>query len=137
MNRAIATFNKHLDEAVRNRFNATSNAQPNQPNHNHHHHSHHDKKEVDRGIRRSTTSALHIIQSKTGPAHKVLPCIFCNSTEHRSGKCPKSIKQRTESYTLHGRCLRCLKKGHLAKKCCVVCKNCWDPYHVFLCPKMS
>jgi hypothetical protein len=67
----------------------------------------------------------------------VLPWIFCNSTEHRSRKCPKSIKQRTESYTLHVRCRRCSKKGHLTKECDVVCKNCWDPHHIFLCPKIS
>lgn len=70
---------KHLTDyvdgelAVRNRFKATGNAQSNQPNHNHHHQSHHDKKEANRGIRRSTTSALHSSASTTRPAHKVLP----------------------------------------------------------------
>lgn len=35
------------------------------------------------------------------------------------------------------RCRRCSKKGHLTKECDVVCKNCWDPHHIFLCPKIS
>ena len=76
----------------------------------------------------STTSALLSSGGK-------ITCSFCKNS-HQSAKCHvvTDPKARHDLLRKYGKCLRCLKHGHLARECTsnIMCFNC-KQHHVTLC----
>ncbi|KAJ8977557.1 hypothetical protein NQ317_019132 [Molorchus minor] len=59
-------------------------------------------------------------------------CVFCNNNSHESAKCFKaqrlSVEQKRKTLGDLGACFRCLKIGHISRKCrinvrCIVCSK--------------
>ena len=61
--------------------------------------------------RRTTATAL-IANGASNHFKGILPCLFCNSTSHRSARCSIDINAKKEALRLAKRCFRCTKKGH-------------------------
>ncbi|VDO31679.1 unnamed protein product [Haemonchus placei] len=89
------------------------------------------------------TTAMQAIQSKLSSietkidsliAHPIrLPCIFCDSEEHRSSSCTQFPDIVSRSLRLRDRdkCTSCLATAHGI--CLKKCRNCGEPHHAILC----
>jgi hypothetical protein len=93
---------------------------------------------------KGTVSALHAgakqQKGKRNQNQKPFPCFFCDTLEHRSGKCHIRIKERAQILKKIQRCRRCSKKtsaDHEEKNCTVKCRQCDGPHHIYLCNKLE
>ena len=64
---------------------------------------------------------------------KAVSCMFCSKTDHRTGACRTTIKQRKEWFFKHDRCFRCSRQGHKAEDCDKVCFHCEGDHHIYIC----
>lgn len=82
---------------------------------------------------RNTTSALVASESQT--EIKKLPCLFCESTDHRSNDCSFDLMQRKQCLRQQGRCFVCLRKNHWSTECQSKksCTQCKQKHHWLIC----
>lgn len=82
-----------------------------------------------------SAAALHIADQKTQN------CLFCDSTEHKSEKCPDHpVSARKEKLKKLGRCFVCLGTKHIARFCrskCRSCATCGGRHHAAICEKIE
>lgn len=79
----------------------------------------------------ASAAALHTATQKTQN------CLFCESTEHRSEKCPDhDVAARKDKLKRLGRCFICLGPKHIARFCRLKgmsCATCGGRHHVAIC----
>ena len=116
-----------LEVSVRARFKASTRLDTQASSH----------QEVDRDRHHRPKPKGHdtmaALIASSNPTSVVPPCMFCSSTEHKSGTCPKSVKERKEIFKKQKRCYRCSRKGHDAEKCDRVCHHCREEHHIYTC----
>lgn len=82
-----------------------------------------------------SAAALHIADQKTQN------CLFCDSTEHKSEKCPDHpVSARKKKLKKLGRCFVCLGTKHIARFCrskCRSCATCGGRHHAAICEKIE
>jgi Protein of unknown function (DUF1759) len=84
---------------------------------------------------KSPATAAALTTQASAEKRETLPCLFCNDSSHRSGKCKIDVEGRKAALRSAGRCYICTKKGHRAcdctenRKCC----KCGGKHHVYIC----
>jgi hypothetical protein len=93
------------------------------------------RKEESRSFATTSTN------SNTKTFEKRFPCLFCESEQHLSSKCPKfaSREDRMKRLIQLKRCFRCVKEGHISNNCQsgFSCRKCMGKHHILICNQLS
>ena len=87
--------------------------------------------------RPKTTPSVAALQVATSsPKPQASQCAMCNKS-HSTDRCFRLVQcsgiERRDKIMKAGLCYRCLKKGHIARSCCVTCTKCNGRHHKLLC----
>ncbi|CAD5217992.1 unnamed protein product [Bursaphelenchus xylophilus] len=77
----------------------------------------------------------YTIQSADPPKAKLLPCLFCNSSSHRSYQCHTcpTVKERRDKIRELHRCYCCLQPFEKAHNCGKTCRKCNGSHNQLIC----
>ena len=105
--------------------------------------SRHESEKTRRPEKKSSATSLASARSvpSSGAVASAQPvCSLC-SKGHHTDKCwelsRSSVDDRWKKVKSHGLCYKCLKKGHLSRRCRQLCLNCGGAHHLLLCPQRT